>query len=213
MTDNRTPVIIGLTGCSGSGKTTFIQNVSRGFRMEEICVLTQDNYYKVRDLQPVDQNGVMNFDLPQSIDHNQFHVDLLKLKNGEPVRIREYLYNKPDKERKVIKLVPARLILVEGIFIYHIPEINALFDYRLYMESHEALMLQRRLIRDELERGYGSDDVHYRFENHVLPSFNQYILPYRESCDLVIQNHTGFEKAAEIIRAFIQHALSTQPEE
>ena len=96
---------------------------------------------------------------------------------------------------------------MEGIFIYHIPEINHLFDFRIYIESHEHLMLKRRIIRDQLERAYDLDDVLYRYENHVIPAFYNYILPYRESCDLLIINNKGFDKAAEIIRGFLLHKL------
>jgi len=68
-------------------------------------------------------------------------------------------------------------------------------------------MLKRRIIRDQLERAYDLDDVLYRYENHVIPAFYNYILPYRESCDLLIINNKGFDKAAEIIRGFLLHKL------
>ena len=86
---------IGITGGSGSGKTFFLQGLSARFTKEQLCLISQDNYYKPRDQQPIDENGVKNFDLPVSIDRETFVQDLLKLKSGQDVVKKEYTFNNP----------------------------------------------------------------------------------------------------------------------
>ena len=202
--------VIGLSGCSGSGKTMMIREILKNFPAGKICAVTQDNYYLPPDRQSIDQNGVTNFDLPESIDHDRMIGDLHRLLKGEPVSLKEYTYNNPDAGAKTITIHPANVIIVEGIFIYYIPAINRLLDFRLFIEAREHLMLKRRIIRDREERGYDLNDVLYRYENHVIPTFLKYILPYRESCDLIIPNNTAFEGAIKILSGFISGLLGPE---
>ncbi|MFN8690820.1 MAG: uridine kinase, partial [Cyclobacteriaceae bacterium] len=97
------PYTIGITGGSGSGKTFFLQGLSASFGSDHICLISQDNYYKPRDLQPVDENGVKNFDLPVSIDREAFEADLLKLRSGQSVTKLEYTFNNPAAGPKMLE--------------------------------------------------------------------------------------------------------------
>src|SRR5438128_1704870 len=89
------PYTIGITGGSGSGKTFFIDSLASRFTPNEVCLISQDHYYKARDLQFTDEQGVKNFDLPSAIERERFHGDILKLKRGETLRIAEYTFNNP----------------------------------------------------------------------------------------------------------------------
>ena len=99
----RKPFTIGITGGSGSGKTFFLQGLSSHFKPDEICLISQDNYYRSRDQQPIDENGVKNFDLPTSIDRDSFRADLVKLKAGQDVIKKEYTFNNPGAEPKLLE--------------------------------------------------------------------------------------------------------------
>ena len=90
------PFIIGITGGSGSGKTTFIKHIRDQFSEEELCIISQDDYYRPRSEQAIDDKGVHNFDLPQSIDKKAFHADVEKLLRGELVEKVEYVFNNTD---------------------------------------------------------------------------------------------------------------------
>lgn len=201
------PYIIGITGGSGSGKTLFINKIIENFSNEEVSLVSQDNYYRPRDQQPIDENGVHNFDKPESIDIAQFILDLKKLIDGEIIRIKEYTFNNPELDPKIIEFQPAPVIILEGIFIFYVEEISRLIDLKIFIDAREHIMLKRRIIRDQKERGYDLDDVLYRYEHHVMPTFSQYILPYKDFSDIIVNNHKNFDEGINVIRSHISSIL------
>jgi uridine kinase len=198
------PYIVGITGGSGSGKTYFLKSLINSFKPEEVCLISQDNYYKPRHLQPIDENGVYNFDTPSSIDFEQYAADIIKLKEGEKIEKAEYTYNNPNATPSILTFEPAQLIIVEGIFVFYFEEIANLLDLKIFMDAKDHIKLKRRIIRDKFERGYDIEDVLYRYEYHVAPTFNRYIEPYKAEADLVIPNNRNFEKALEVLVTFLK---------
>jgi uridine kinase len=193
------PLTIGITGGSGSGKTFFIEALSSYFRPEEICLISQDHYYKPRELQFVDEKGIQNFDLPGAIEREQFHADLLKLKKGKAVQRKEYTFNNPDVSPKMLEFRAAPIIIIEGLFVQFFPEIERELDLKIFIEAKDHLKLSRRIIRDNAERGYPLDDVLYRYQHHVMPVFESIIEPLKHSADFIIPNNHNFERALSII--------------
>lgn len=203
------PFIIGVTGGSGSGKTLFINRLLGSFSDKEVCLVSQDTYYRSRDKQPVDENGVKNFDLPASIDFAEYKKDILALKNGQQVKREEYTYNNPEAEPQVLIFDPAPIIVVEGLFVLYYKEIADLLDLKIFIDAKDHIKLKRRIIRDERERGYDLEDVLYRYENHVMPTYEEYIRPHKKHADLIIPNHKHFDKAQAVITAFMKAKLSS----
>lgn len=167
------PFLIGLTGVSGSGKTTFLNKLRTAFGEEHLCVVSQDNYYKPKKEQEVDAEGIHNFDLPTSINRDEFHQDIVKLLNGETVTREEYTFNNDEAEPSLLSFKSCPLILIEGIFIYHYKEIKDLMDLKLFLHVKETTALSRRIRRDQIERNYPLEDVLYRYEHHVLPTYER----------------------------------------
>ena len=132
---------------------------------------------------------------------------LKTLGEGNPVEIHEYTYNNPAISPGKIVLTPAPVILLEGIYLMHHSGIRNLIDFKIFIEAMEHIMLTRRIIRDRQERGYDLEDVLYRYQHHVMPNYRRYILPYRESCDIIVNNNSGFDTALDMMRAFIGHIL------
>lgn len=193
------PYIIGITGGSASGKTKFLNELLNVFSSSQLCLISQDNYYRPRSEQPVDENGVKNFDTPQSIDFEAYAKDILALKNGKVVQREEYTFNNPDKKPEILEFHPAPIIVVEGIFVLYYPEVARLLDLKLFIDTKEHLKLKRRIIRDNEERGYDLEDVLYRYEKHVYPTYEKYIEPFKFDADIIIPNNTHFEKALEVV--------------
>src|SRR6187402_2705448 len=142
------PFTIGITGGSGSGKTYLIENLSNRFRPEEVCLISQDNYYRPREEQVTDENGVQNFDLPGAIDDVRFYNDLLRLKQGETIIKQEYTFNNPSAVPKTIELRPASILIVEGIFVQYFKEIENQLDLKIFIEAKDHVKLSRRIRRD-----------------------------------------------------------------
>jgi uridine kinase len=138
-----------------------------------------------------EENKLYNFDLPSTIDSEQFLRDIKQLMTGEVVYKKEYNFNNPLAVVKILEIKSAPIIIVEGLFILHFKEIAALLDHTIFVDADEQVALDRRIKRDGLERGYPEDDVLYKWHNHVVPAYKEYLLPYREQCNKVIMNNTN----------------------
>ncbi len=199
--------VIGISGGSGSGKTSIVQEIRKLFTEQELCIVSQDNYYIPRDEQAVDENGVSNFDLPTSINLDAFTQDIQQLKNGNAVSLKEYVFNNELKQARTLVYNPAPVIMVEGLFVYHAKEMRDLLDYKFFVDAPEDTKLIRRIRRDRVERNYPLEDVLYRFENHVTPSYVKYISPYKSICDMIINNRHSYHKGVDIVSSFIKSKL------
>lgn len=198
------PFTIGITGGSGSGKTFFLQGLSACFNPDEICLISQDHYYKPLHQQHRDENGVENFDLPTAIDREAFLHDLLQLKAGLHVAKKEYTFNNPTAAPKFIEFKAAPILVVEGLFVQYFEEIANELDLNIFMEAKNHLMLTRRIKRDGVERGYDINDVLYRYEHHVMPVYEQLIEPLKHNADLVVPNNSHFERALKVLVGFLK---------
>ncbi|PSR52210.1 uridine kinase [Adhaeribacter arboris] len=204
------PYIIGITGGSASGKTTFLKKLMASFDPKDICLMAQDNYYLPHDDQEIDENGVINFDLPSSFDATAYARDVLKLRNGEVVTRPEYTFNNPNIIPRELVFNPAPIIVVEGIFVFYFEEVAKLLNLRVYIDAEEHVKLQRRILRDVKERGYGGlDDVLYRYSNHVVPTYEKYIRPYKYDTDLIIPNNRHFENGLEVLVSFLRTKIQS----
>jgi len=203
------PLIIGITGGSGSGKSFFVRELVRNFRKDQVCLITQDNYYKTREQQPVDENGVKNFDRLESIDGDKLYRDIMKLVEGQEVEILEYTFNNPDLKPRQIIFTPAPVLIIEGLMVFSWEKIRELIDYSIFIDADELIKVKRRIKRDAQERGYDLDDVLYRYEHHVAPFYNEHLEPLKKEVNVIIQNNKDFTNGLAIIRGFIANYLDT----
>jgi len=201
------PYIIGISGGSGSGKTSFIRRLRAMFTEEELCILSQDDYYLPREQQYRDHNNEFNFDLPKSFDKKKFRKDIERLISGETVIIKEYTFNNPDAEPKILTFRPAPVLVIEGLFVLYFKKIAPMLDLKVFINAKENLKIIRRIMRDQVERGYPLDDVLYKYQHHVLPSFERFIQPYKEEADLVVNNNEDFERGLEVLAGFLKSRL------
>ena len=194
-----TPHIIGIAGGSASGKTSFLRDLEKLLPKGSVSILSQDNYYHPKEMQFVDENGEINFDLPTSINRERFYKDLDSLSKGESITKTEYTFNKKDAEPKQIIVEPAPIIIMEGLFIFHFEEIRDRLDLRVFLDVREDIKLKRRIKRDAQERGYPEDVVRYQWDNHVMPSFKAYLRPFRDDANIIITNNHTFDKGLKVL--------------
>lgn len=202
------PLIIGITGGSGSGKTSFIRQLSQHFPAEQICIISQDDYYQPREMQAKDDQGIYNFDLPKAIDKKAFLKDVEKLIAGEVVTKKEYTFNNEKANPKMLTFKPAPLIIVEGLFVLHFKKIKKLLDLKIFVSAKDNIKVIRRIRRDQVERNYPVEDVLYRYEHHVLPAFEKFVEPYMHDADIVVNNNRSFNMGLQVVCGFLRQHLT-----
>jgi uridine kinase len=183
-------MIIGICGGSGSGKTTLLKRISKELKHLEPSIFSMDNYYLPIHKQEKDSNGEINFDLPTALDKNKLTQDLHDLMNGLPIEVKEYHFNAPPDKNTLITIQPSKLIIVEGLFLFHYEEVRKLIDFSIFMEVDPTTQLDRRLYRDQETRGYSREAILYQWDNHVLPCFHQFLLPYEHEAHFRFHNDT-----------------------
>lgn len=181
-------MIIGICGGSGSGKTTLLKRISKELMHLEPSIFSMDNYYLPIHKQQKDANGEINFDLPTALDQTKLVQDLHDLMNGLPIEVKEYHFNAPPDKNTLITIHPSKLIIVEGLFLFHYEEVRKLIDFSIFMEVDPTTQLDRRLYRDQETRGYSREAILYQWDNHVLPCFQQFLLPYEHEADFRFHN-------------------------
>ena len=198
------PFIVGITGGSASGKTSFLKGVLNAFPEDQICLISQDNYYRTLNEIQKDDQGIHNFDLPETIDHHLYAQHIQQLRTGQIVYQKEYVFNNPDVVPRMLLFRPAPIIVVEGIFVFHFRELADQMDLKIFIDAKNSIKLERRVKRDAEERGYDLDDVMYRWKYHVKPTYKQFIKPYRAEADIVIPNNVHYQKGLDVVISFLK---------
>ena len=193
------PYLIGIAGGTACGKTSILTEIQASLPAGSVCIVSQDNYYRPITEQKTDVNGVVNFDEPESIDLAHFLQDVRTLMAGKSIEKTEYTFNNDQATPKIIRTNPCEIIVVEGLFVFDYQPIAELLDLKIFVDADEEIRLQRRIKRDGVERGYPEHDVRYRWQHHIQPSFERYLLPHKTHCDLVIMNNSSYQKGVSII--------------
>jgi len=200
--ENR-PYLVGISGGSASGKTSFLNALKKRFAENQLCIISQDNYYKLAFEHQLDENGHINFDLPECVDLDAFAEDISKLHRGETVHRHEYLFQHEEQKGDLLTFKPAPIIVCEGLFIFYYERIFKQFDLKIFISAEEEIAFQRRIKRDVAERNISEDFVLYQWKNHVIPSYRKYLLPFMAQADMIINNNTHFDTSLMIISDYL----------
>ncbi|MCB0735466.1 MAG: uridine kinase [Flavobacteriales bacterium] len=203
------PYIIGIAGGSASGKTTFINRLREQFNTNELCVISQDNYYKSLSDQQVDANGEVNFDLPEAIDFKRLIRDVKTLAKGQEVRMIEYTFNNPGAFPKELVFKSAPILIIEGLFIYAEDKLSRLFDLKVFIEARPDIMFKRRMKRDLNERGIPEEMIRYQWNEHFMPAYEEHMMPHRDSVDMIVVNNSHFDHSFKVFSDHCVQVLST----
>ncbi|MDO9347950.1 MAG: uridine kinase [Anaerolineales bacterium] len=192
---NNTPLVIGIAGGSGSGKTTVAQAILQRVGPDRIAFLQHDSYYKDLSGLPPVQRAEVNFDHPNSLETELLTRHIEQLKNGQPVEAPIYDFATHSRTDKVIKIAPRRVILVEGILIFTEPALRKLFDVKIFVDTDSDLRFIRRLQRDIEERGRTTESVIKQYMSTVRPMHLEFVEPSKRYADVIIPEG-GFNAAA-----------------
>ena len=195
--------LFGISGSSGSGKSFIVKFLKSSLGPEILSVIYHDNYYKKREDQEKDRQGNYNFDLPSSFHQDELVEDLIKIKSGKSIIRKEYTFNNPKINPRSLRVEPKPIVIVEGLFLFNDPNISKFLDKKIFIDCDLNVMIDRRITRDHEKRGYDKSDVLYKYNNHVLPAFNKFILPHKDKSDLIVNNSKNNNSAPEAILEYI----------
>ncbi|NND87983.1 MAG: uridine kinase, partial [Flavobacteriaceae bacterium] len=173
-------LIIGIAGGTGSGKTTVVHQMINQLPVDEVCVISQDSYYKDTGHLSYDERVAINFDHPNSIDFDLLVSHLHELKKDNPIEQPVYSFVDHNRTGETITTYPKKVVIVEGILILTHPEIRKLFDIKVYVHADSDERLIRRLKRDIAERGRDLNEVLTRYQTTLKPMHQQFIEPTKE---------------------------------
>lgn len=189
------PLIIGLAGGSGSGKTTVAQGILQRVGRENIAFLQHDSYYKDLGSLPPNQHAEVNFDHPDSLETELLIQHIKQLKAGQAIEVPIYDFSKDRRTDRTFTVQPHSVILVEGILIFAEPKLRKLFDIKIFVDTDPDIRFIRRLERDLSERGRSTESVIKQYLATVRPMHLDFVEPSKRYADIIIPEG-GFNTAA-----------------
>ncbi|AXI09546.1 uridine kinase [Oceanobacillus zhaokaii] len=201
------PVVIGVAGGSGSGKTSVTRSIYEQFTDKTILVLEQDYYYKDQSHLAFEERLNTNYDHPLAFDNDLLIEHLNDLLNQKSIDKPVYDYKNHTRSAEVIHVEPKEVIIVEGILILDDARLMDLMDIKVFVDTDADLRIIRRLLRDIKERGRTLDSVIDQYLDNVRPSHLQFIEPTKRYADIIIpeggQNHVAIDILASKIESII----------
>ena len=179
-------ILVGVAGGSGSGKTTVANNLVKAFKAEDAALVEQDAYYRELINMTMEEKAKVNFDHPDSIEFELLRKHLESLKNGESIERPIYDFTTHSRKEGTVKINPSKIIIVEGILIFAVPEIRELFDMKIFVDTDADEMILRRIERDMNERGRSLESVRDQYLATVKPMYLEFCEPSKRYADVII---------------------------
>jgi len=207
MDSIHSPLVIGIAGGSGSGKTTVAQEILNRVGASRIAFLQHDAYYKDLSGLPPTQKKAVNFDHPNSLETELLAQHIEMLKNGQQVEIPIYDFATHSRTKETFSVVPRGVILVEGILIFAESALREIFDVKIFVDTDDDIRFIRRLERDIAERGRTMDTVVQQYLSTVRPMHLEFVEPSKRYADVIIPEGGHNTAALDMVVARIESLL------
>ena len=208
MLKRATPLVIGIAGGSGSGKTTVANVILSRVGASHIASLAHDAYYKNLDNLPLAQRTIINFDHPNSLDTNLLIQHVRTLREWKPIEQPIYDFKTHSRTSETRRINPQPVILVEGILIFAEAELRELFDVKIYVDTDADIRFIRRLQRDIEERGRTTQSVIRQYTATVRPMHLEFVEPSKRYADVIIPEGGLNTVAMDMVVARIEALLA-----
>ena len=180
------PLVIGIAGGSGSGKTTVSKEISKRLPADRVLILTEDAYYNDNSALSMDERKKINYDHPNAYDTDLLIEQLQYLLDGKAIELPTYNFNILSRAKDTIHVEPADIIILEGILVLASEELRKFMDIKLFVDADDDIRFIRRLQRDTQERGRSIDWIISQYLTTVKPSYNQFVEPSKKYADIII---------------------------
>lgn len=206
---SKRPIVIGVAGASGSGKSSVSKRILEIFSEMSILVLQQDFYYKDQTHLPFEERLKTNYDHPLAFDNDLFIEHLEKLMKSETIDKPVYDFANHTRSTETIHQEPRDVIIVEGILILDDKRVRNLLDIKIYVDTDSDICLARRILRDINERGRTVDSVINQYVEVVKPMFHQFVEPTKRYADIIIPeggyNQVAIDLLATKVRSILEN--------
>lgn len=202
------PVVIGIAGGSGSGKTTVQRQIIEVFGSDRIALLDHDSYYVDLAHLPAKERASFNFDHPNALETDLMVAHLDRLLAGEPIEKPTYDFTTHSRRAETETVYPHPVVIVEGILVLGEPELRKRMDVKLFVDAPDDVRLIRRIQRDMHERGRGIEAILQQYQHTVRPMHLEFVEPSKRCADVIIP-HGGHNRVAlDMVLAHVQRMLT-----
>ena len=200
------PIVIGIAGGTGSGKSTIIKKIKEQFN-DAVTILSHDYYYKAHDDLTYEERTKLNYDHPDAFDTDLMVEHIKALKRGEFVERPSYDFSVHNRRKETVTVVPSKVIIVEGILIFENVELLDMFDIKVFVDTDADVRIIRRILRDVKERGRTLESVINQYLTTVKLMHEQFVEPSKKNADIIIPeggyNTVAIEMLNQRIRALL----------
>jgi uridine kinase len=207
VSETTTPLVVGIAGGSGSGKTTFADRIVSGLPEDAVVVIRHDHYYRDNPDLSFEQRSQLNFDHPESLETSLLTRHLEHLRAGNTVQQPLYDFTTHRRSEETVELQPRPVVIVEGILTFVEPRLRELLDIKIFVDTDADIRVIRRIRRDMEKRGRSFESVREQYYATVRPMHQAYVEPSRRHADLIIPEGGDNQVALELLLARLREAL------
>jgi len=189
------PIIIGVAGGSGSGKTTVVREIIRGLGRGQVTVIHHDSYYRDTGHLPLEARARINYDHPDSLETPLLVTHLHRLMRGECVEVPVYDFAQHERRPETERAEARKVVIVDGLLILWASELRELMDIKIFVDTDADIRFIRRLERDMAERGRSAESVVEQYLGTVRPMHLEFVEPSKRYADIIVPEG-GFNRVA-----------------
>jgi len=203
----RRPLMVGVAGGTGSGKTTVAKNLTAGLPRGAVAIIEHDSYYRDRSDLSFEERVKLNYDHPDALDNDLLVQHLTGLRDGKPVDVPLYDFKTHLRREETRRVTPTPVIIVEGILVFVDERIRSLVDMKIFVDTDADIRIMRRIRRDIEDRGRDFASIREQYYETVRPMHQQFVEPSKRWADLIIPEGGQNEVALDMLIGKLLHVL------
>jgi uridine kinase len=204
------PIVIGVAGGSGSGKTTVVRRIIESIGPDEVAVLDHDRYYRDRNDLRLEERAALNYDHPDALETDLMVRHVMELKAGRAVAVPSYDFTRHARLATTETVSPRRAIIVEGILVFVDAPLRALMDIKIFVDTDSDTRFIRRLSRDVAERGRTMESVIEQYQSTVKPMHLEFVEPSKRYADVILPQGGHNAVAVEMLLSLIRSVTGSR---